>query len=149
MRMRPLHSTGRLVRRAVVLRDVRLGVVVDTLFDRPLRRVVGFEVRCGDGAHRFLPFPACEIKDGRVEVESSLVLLDRDLDFYRLGGSACSDLQSLPVRLEGVAVGDLVDLRFTPEGDVSAIVVATPQGERELAPGPGLVVGNHLLRPAV
>lgn len=147
--MGPLHSTGRLVRRAVVLRDVRLGVVVDTLLDRPLRRVAGFEVRCVDGAHRFLPFPACEIKDGRVEVESSLVLLDRDLDFYRLGGSAFTELEGFPVRLRGAAVGDLVDVRFAAEGDVSTIVVSTAKGERELAPGPGLAVGNHLLRPAV
>ena len=102
-----------------------------------------------DGAHRFLPFPACEIKDGRVEVESSLVLLDRDLDFYRLGGSAFTELEGLPVRLRGAAVGDLVDVRFAAEGDVSTIVVSTAKGERELAPGPGLAVGNHLLRPAV
>ena len=47
------------------------------------------------------------------------------------------------------AVGELVDVRFAAGGDVSTIVVSTAKGERELAPGPGLAVGNHLLRPAV
>jgi hypothetical protein len=147
--MGPLHSTRGLVRRAVAFRDVRLGVVVDALLDRPLRRLVGFEVRCNDGVHRFLPFPACEVLDDSLAIESALVLLDRDLDFYRLGGSAFSDLEGEPVRVRREEAGPLVDLLFSDEGDVRRVVSSTLQGELELEPGPGLVVGNHLLRPAV
>jgi hypothetical protein len=147
--MGPLHSTLRLAGRPVVFEDARLGVVVDTLLDRPLSRLVGFEIECRDGAHRFLPFPACDVLDDRVAVESALVLLDRDLDFYRLGGSAFSDLQGDPVGVHGNEMGPLVDFRFTAEGDVRKVVAATPQREIELEPGPGLVVGNHFLRPAV
>ncbi len=144
-----LHSTGALVGRTVVLGDVPLAVAVDALLDRPLRRLVGFDIRCGDGAHRFLPFPACELLEDRIGVESALVLLDQGLDFYRLGGSAYSDLRGLPVQLGGAVSGSLVDLAVSTEGDVRRIVASTSQGNQVLEPGPGLVVGNHLLRPAV
>ncbi len=147
--MTPLHSIRGLARRAVVFRGVRLGVVVDVLLDRPLRRLVGFEVRCPDGAHRFLPFPACEVRDDRLAVESALVLLDRELDFYRLGGSAFSALEGQQVRRRGAETGPLVDLLFSNEGDVQRVVASTRRGELELEPGPGLEVGNHFLRPAV
>jgi hypothetical protein len=147
--MRPLHSIRGLARRAVVFRDARLGATVDALLDRPLRRLVGFEVRCGDGAHRFLPFPACGVHEDRLEIESALVLLDRDLDFYRLGGSAFSDLVGEPIQVHGDEVGQLLDLLLSAEGDVRRVVASTPGGPVELEPGPGLVVGNHFLRPAV
>jgi hypothetical protein len=144
-----LHSTRVLVRRAVRCGGLRLGEVADALLDHPLRRLVGFDVGCRDGVHRFLPFPACEVLDDSVEVESALVLLDRDLDFYRLGGSAFSDLEGQSVRIGGEAAGPLVDLLFSGEGDVRRVVASTPRGDLELDSGPGLVVGNHILRPAV
>ena len=144
-----LHSTRVLVRRAVRGGGLRLGEVADALLDHPLRRLVGFEVGCRDGVHRFLPFPACDVLDDSVEVESALVLLDRDLDFYRLGGSAFSDLEGQPVRIGGEAAGPLVDLLFSSEGDVLRVVASAPRGDLEFDSGPGLVVGNHILRPAV
>jgi hypothetical protein len=124
-------------------------MVVDVLLDRPLHRVVGFEVECRDAAHRFLPFPASEVLGDRLAVESALVLLDRDLDFYRLGGSAFSDLEGQPVQVGGKEAGPLVDLLFSGEGDVRRVLASTPRGELDLEPGPGVVVGNHFLRPAV
>jgi hypothetical protein len=147
--MEPLHSTRGLARRAVLCGGVRLGVVVDSLLDHPLRRIVGFEIGCGDGFHRFLPFPACEVLDDSLVIESALVLLDRDLDFYRLGGGAFSDLVGQPVRIGGEESGPLVDLLFSAEGDIRRVVASTPRGDLELETGPGLVVGNHILRPAV
>ena len=128
---------------------MRVGVVVDALLDRPLRRLVGFDVRAADGAHRFLPFPACEVRDDRLVVESALVLLDRELDFYRLGGSAFSELEGEQVRLQNAEAGPLVDLLVSVEGDVRLVVASTQQGELEVEAGPGLEIGNHLLRPAV
>jgi hypothetical protein len=147
--MSPLHSTRALVGRAVVLGDSRLGVCVDALLDHRLQRLVGLDVSSGDTAHRFLPFPACEVRADVLAVESSLVLLDRELDFYRLGGSAFSELRGLPVRVSGAEVGPLADFLVDDEGDVRTIVASTPAGEQELDAQEGLVLGNHLLRPAV
>jgi hypothetical protein len=147
--MGPLHRTGSLVRRPVVMRGVRVGVAVEALFDRTLTRLVGFEVRCGDGAHRFLPFPASEVRNDGLVLESALVLLDRELGFYRGGGSVFSTLRGQDVTLAGDLVGPLADVLVDREGSVRAIGVSTPEGMRELEPRPGLVVGNHLLRPAV
>lgn len=147
--MGPLHRTGALVGRAVLYRDIRLGVVVDALLDGPVRRLVGLDVLCGDGAHRFLPFPACDVVESHIAVDSALVFLERDVDFYRAGGRSFSKLQRLPVRLSGIEVGTLKDIVVTPAGDVRHVVASTSSGDRELEPGPGLVVGNLDLRPAV
>ena len=111
--------------------------------------LIGFDVRCGDGAHRFLPFPACEVCDERIAVDSALVLLDRGLGFYAAGGSAFSDLQGQEVSLDGEQIGPLADLLVDAEGSVERIVVSVPDGPIELEPGPELRVGNIVLRPAV
>jgi len=131
------------------MRDARLGVVVDALFDRVLGRLVGLDVRCRDEAHRFLPYPASEVLEDRLGVESALVLLASELDFYRVGGNTLSGLRGQPVLVAGDALGTLADLVIGPEGEVVGIVVATPHGETEIEPGLDVVVGNHALRPAV
>ena len=130
-------------------RDIRLGVAADALFDRAIRRLVGLEVRCGDGKDRLLPFPACEVRDDRIFVESALVLLDGNLDFYRLDGCTFSGLRDTPVVVDGVAAGTLADVLVSAEGEVARIVAATDEGLRELAPGGGLAIGSQGLRPAV
>jgi hypothetical protein len=147
--MEPLHRTGALVGRSVMYRDIRLGVAVDALLDGLIRRLVGLDVLCGDGAHRFLPFPACDVQETHLSVDSALVFLERDVDFYRAGGRPFSALQGLPVRLSGIEVGTLVEVVVAPAGDVRTVVASTSSGDRELEPGPGLVVGNLDLRPAV
>ena len=114
--MGPLHRTGALVGRAVMYRDIRLGVAVDALLDGLVHRLVGLDVLCGDGAHRFLPFPACDVVETHISVDSALVFLERDVDFYRVGGRAFSKLQGLPVRLSGIEVGTLADVVVTPGG---------------------------------
>ena len=147
--MRGRHRTGALVRRPVVIDNVRLGAVIDVLLDRPLARIVGFEVGCSDGAHRFLPLPACEVHPDRLEIESALVLFDRGLDFYRTDGRAFTDLVGQEVGRAGIRVGALADLLVDDEGTVDRVVVSTPGGRLEVEVEPGLVVGNNLLRPAV
>jgi hypothetical protein len=67
-------------------RDIRLGVAVDVLLDGLVRRLVGLDVLCGDGAHRFLPFPACDVLEAPLSVDSALVFLERD-DVEAVGGS--------------------------------------------------------------
>jgi hypothetical protein len=147
--MSPRLRTGSLAGRPVVIGDQRLGVAVDALFDRALGRLVGLDVRCRDDAHRFLPYPACEVLEDRLAVESALVLLERELDFYRVGGNALSKLRGQPVAVDGEEVGTLADLLVDVEGLVVGIVVASRHGEIDVEPGAGVAIGNHALRPAV
>jgi hypothetical protein len=147
--MASLHRTSALVGRAVMYRDIRLGVVVDALLDALVRRLVGLDVLSGDGAHRFLSFPACDVLEKHVAVDSALVFLERDVDFYRGGGRPFSTLQRLPVRLSGLEAGTLLDVVVTSAGNVTRVVASTTTGEREVEAGPGLVAGNLDLRPAV
>jgi hypothetical protein len=50
--------------------------------------VIGFEVRCEDGRHRFLPQAAATAHDLVIEINSPFALLDTDqLEFYRRRGT--------------------------------------------------------------
>ena len=78
-----------LLNKRVVLGGIELGRVVDVILDETGERPVGFEVLCGDGSHRFLPYATVSLGGEEVEVESPFVLLGRDqLDFYRRRGRA-------------------------------------------------------------
>ena len=148
--MLPLLRTSGLVRRPVVYRDIRLGVAVDALFDRAIRRLVGLEVLCGDGKDRLLPFPACEVRKETIAVESALVLLDGNVEFYRLDGCTFSELRESPVLVyDAVDVGTLVDLLVSEDGELARIVVAGNDGTRELEADRPVTLGNQRLRPAV
>jgi hypothetical protein len=73
----------------VTTSGIELGRIVDVILDESGERPVGYDVLCGDGSHRFLPAPTARIEDGHVEVDSSLMLLEREqLDFYRARGRA-------------------------------------------------------------
>jgi hypothetical protein len=113
------------------------------------RRLVGLDVLCGDGARRFLPFPACDVVEKHIAVDSALVFLERDVDFHRVGGRLLSPLRGLPVRLSGIEVGTLADVVVAPACDVRHVVASAPTGDFELEPRPGLVVGNLDRRSAV
>jgi hypothetical protein len=68
----------------VRMNGIQLGRPVDVLLDLGGDRAVGFELLCGDGARRFLPFAVADIRTDQIAVGSALMLLDeRDLDFYR------------------------------------------------------------------
>jgi hypothetical protein len=68
----------------VRVRGIELGRPVDLLIHREERRALGFEVLCGDLAHRFLPFVVATVTDDAIEIESPFVLLDfAQVDFYR------------------------------------------------------------------
>jgi PRC-barrel domain protein len=132
----------------VCLRDIRLGMVADVLFDGALRRALGLDVRCGDRAHRFLPFAAAELRDGRVVVDSALVLLSAGLEFYRAHGHALSTLRGISVTPGAVVLGTLDDLVLDPTGAITAFVLLDGE-ERELPAGSGFTLGPNSLRPAV
>ncbi len=98
--MRGLHAQ-QLLRRPVLVRGIRLGRVDDVLFDPDGASVVGFDVLCGDGVHRFLPLPSATLVGGGLEVASSLTLLDEEtLAFYRRRGrslAAVDERREVPV----------------------------------------------------
>jgi PRC-barrel domain len=78
-----------LLNKRVLTGGIELGRVVDVILDESGERPVGFDVRCGDGTHRFLPFPTARLAAGHLEVDSPLVLLERaELEFYRERGRA-------------------------------------------------------------
>lgn len=57
------------------------------LLDADEARVLGFDVLCGDGGNRFLPFATARLGRGGIEIDSTLTLLDEaELEFYRNRG---------------------------------------------------------------
>jgi hypothetical protein len=71
----------------VVMKGVPVGRVVDVILERENHGVIGFEIRCEDGRHRFLPRAAASSDGSVIEIDSPLALLDTDqLDFYRRRG---------------------------------------------------------------
>jgi hypothetical protein len=95
----------------VVLRGIRLGEIENVVLDGEEPRVLGFDVLCGDGMNRFLPFGAARRRDGIVEVDSSLTLLEgRALDFYLSRGrslAAAPELADAVVEQGGALVRPL------------------------------------------
>src|SRR5262245_56148338 len=89
------HLTGDdVLRRPVRVRGIELGRAVDLILDRTAARVVGLEVLCGDGVHRFLPAAAAEALPDRIAVRSSLALLNEgELEFYRRHGTSLTTLR--------------------------------------------------------
>jgi sporulation protein YlmC with PRC-barrel domain len=78
----------RLLELTVVMKGIQVGRVVDVILEPKAGGVIGFEVRCGDGRHRFLPQAAAIREDSAIEIESPLALLDTDqLEFYRRRGA--------------------------------------------------------------
>ena len=76
----------------VRLHGIQLGRPVHVFVDRLADRVLGFEVACGDGAHRFLPFPVARLAADEITIQSALMLVDeRDLEFYRRNSRRLSD----------------------------------------------------------
>jgi len=68
-------------------RGIQLGRPLAALLDETDERLLGLELLCGDGAHRFLPYSVADVRDAEIAVESALVLLDeRHLAFYRERG---------------------------------------------------------------
>jgi len=66
------------------MHGIQLGRPVQALVDSRADRLLGLELVCGDGAHRFLPFSIARVGQQEIEVSSALALIDeRDLDYYR------------------------------------------------------------------
>jgi hypothetical protein len=135
--------------RPVCFADIRLGVVVDLLLDDSLQRVLGFDVLCGDRVHRYLPLAACEFGETHVSIPSALVLMQQELDFYRLRGRSLTTLRGFPARRGARELGTVLDLIFTPEGGLGELLVEADGRTVSVAMDADVVVGPDALRPAV
>jgi hypothetical protein len=77
----------------VLVRGIELGRPVDLLVDRDVSRAIGFDVLCGDGAHRFLAFAVAAVTDKAIEIETPFVLLDfGQVTFYRKQATTLREL---------------------------------------------------------
>ena len=87
------------------MRGIRLGEVEGVLVDESEPRILGFDVLCGDGHNRFLPFSTIHVGVAGIELESTLTLLDqRELNFYRARSRSLA------------RVPELADARVEPNG---------------------------------
>jgi hypothetical protein len=87
------RAASELLALPVRLNGIRLGRPVDALLDPTSDRVLGFEVQCGDGEHRFLPFSVAELRPDEIIVGSVLRLIDEpELDWYRRHARRLSEL---------------------------------------------------------
>lgn len=108
----------------VSLHGISLGRPVDLLLDRDELRVVGFDVRCGDGVHRFLPFSTALIRSAEIVIRSPLVLLEEDeLAFYEARTFALSSLRGRSVNRAGRPEGALREIVLRPDGSLKELVV--------------------------
>lgn len=98
------HRASSLLHAPVLVRGIRLGEVENVLLASTSPRIVGFDVLCGDGANRFLPFSIARLGAAAVELDSALTLLDpAELEFYRANGRS---LTSVPALAEAVVEPD-------------------------------------------
>lgn len=77
----------------VRMHGIQLGRPVDALVDPQDDRLLGLELICGDGTHRFLPFSIARVRADEIEVSSALALIDeRQLDYYRRNSRRLGDV---------------------------------------------------------
>lgn len=78
------RAATELLRLPVRMHGIQLGHLVDAWVDKRADRLLGFEILCGDGARRFLPFAVVTLHADELAIDSALTLIDeRELDFYR------------------------------------------------------------------
>jgi hypothetical protein len=78
------RSASEVLSLPVRVHGIQLGMPADALLDANTDQLLGFEVLCGDGARRFLPFAVARVRADEIALESALTLIDeRDVDYYR------------------------------------------------------------------
>jgi hypothetical protein len=111
-------------------RGVQVGKPVDLLLGAAEWRAIGFEVACGDGERRFLPFATVRVYEGELAIGSALMLL-AELDFYRARSRSFRSLVASPLELDGRVV-ELRDALVEPDGDVAELVVGAAGSEERI-----------------
>jgi len=127
-------SSGDVLALPVRMHGIGLGRSVDLILDVDVRRVLGFEVRCGDDTHRFLPLAAARVHEDKIAIGSPLTLLD-ELAFYRARGHGLGALRGARVANARGELGTLQDVVFDTAGAIHELVVAGAAGERRIPPG--------------
>jgi hypothetical protein len=128
------RSAGDLLGLPVRLHGLALGRPVDLFLDREDLKVVGLDVLCGDGQHRFLPLAAGEVVEDGISITSPLVLLEEEeLDFYRSRTFSLGALRGRPVRRRDRNLGLLRDLLLNADCTVAAVVVDV-NGRQQVIP---------------
>jgi len=91
-RGRPAADVGACVEH----RGVRIGTVVDVIFDARVESVIGYEVACLDGVARFAPFVACgRALPACLEITAPTAMLgDEALPYYRERGVSLAALEA-------------------------------------------------------
>jgi hypothetical protein len=118
----------------VRLHGIQLGRPIDLLLDGKELKVLGLDVRCGDGVHRFLPLPAAAIRDDEIAIASPLVMLEEDeLAFYRSRALTLTSLRRRPVRRRRREIGRLDDIVVRSDGALEELVV-TAEGVEARVP---------------
>ena len=125
---------GDLLALPVRTQGIELGRSADVILDLDAGRVLGLEVRCGDGADRFVPLVATRINDGEIAIGSSLMLLD-EIAFYRARGRTLGSLRGAKVTRGRRPLGTLRDVAFGVDGEICELLVAAPSGELRVRPG--------------
>jgi hypothetical protein len=128
VRSRPLT---RLLQLPVRLHGIQLGQPTDVLLDVATWQTLGFVVRCGDEATRFLPFAACIPSEADIPVKSALMLLE-DVAFYEKRGVSFRSLLNGTVGIHG----SLVDAWVAQGGAVTELEVER-DGVRRRIPAAG------------
>ena len=121
---------------------IALGRVLDVVLDLDAGRVLGLEVRCGDGVERFLPLGAARVHDGEIAIFSALTLLD-EIAFYRARGAGLGTLRGVEVTGAAGGLGKLRDVAFGAGGEILELVLSSPDGELRVRPAADVRVGRR------
>jgi len=118
------RRAAELLKLPVRLRGIHLGEAVDLLVDLPSERVLGFDVRCGDEVHRFLPVSAVTVQEDELTVSSALTMLEEaELDFYRQRAASLGRIRGHELYRHDRSVGRVQDVVVADGGVVAGVVV--------------------------
>jgi hypothetical protein len=135
-------SGARALRLPVRLHGIQLGRAHDLLLDPIEWRALGFEVRCGDDAERFLPFSTARVIDDEIVVNSALMLLE-DVEFYRTRARSLRSLLGTKIEVAGVDAGMLSDLELAGDGAATALLLDRDGRQRRVDPAGALTVASR------
>jgi hypothetical protein len=136
--------TGEKLRRLPVrLRGILLGRPADLILHPSAPRLVGIDVLCGDGTHRFLPSSASEVREEEIDVGSPFVLLDLPSDsLYRSHARLLSKLIGTTVGDDGAVLRDVV---LGPGWTIEELVLEHGRGRRRVPSAGNLLAGRPTL----
>jgi hypothetical protein len=125
------HSGDELLQLPVRTRGIDLGRPIDLILDPAARRVLGFDVLCGDGRRRFLPLSAATLGADEIGVASALPLLEQ-LPYYEEEAVGLRDLRREPVLQRGSRLGQLRDVVIASDGRIEGLVLEGEEGSRRV-----------------